>query len=240
MHPFELYLTLRARNPAPFAAYMQVGDSSILSISPERFLRVDPDGWVETCPIKGTRPRGREDEEDQRLAEDLQQSEKDRAENIMIVDLLRNDLSRVCLAGSVRAPSLCQLERHPTVHHLVSTVVGRLAGGQDAMTLFRAAFPGGSITGAPKIRAMQIIADLEQTARSVYCGAIGFFSLTGAMDTSVAIRTAIAEGGRLYFNAGGGITIDSDPEAEYQETLDKAQAFIRACTSPARREAATR
>jgi para-aminobenzoate synthetase component 1 len=239
-NPFELYLTLRMRNPAPFAAYMQVGESSILSISPERFLRADPDGWVETCPIKGTRPRGRNETEDRQLAEGLVASEKDRAENVMIVDLLRNDLSRVCRPGSVRVPALCELEQHPTVHHLVSTVVGRLASGQDAVTLFRAAFPGGSITGAPKIRAMEVISGIEPTARSVYCGAIGFFSLTGAMDTNVAIRTAIAEGGRLYFNAGGGITADSDPAAEYQETLDKAQAFIRACTVPARREAAAR
>ena len=145
----------------------------------------------------------------------------------MIVDLLRNDLSRVCRAGSIHVPALCALESHPTVHHLVSTVEGQLAAGEDALTLLAAAFPGGSITGAPKVRAMEIIAELEPTARSVYCGAIGYIDFSGAMDTSIAIRTAIAEDGRLYFNAGGGIVADSDPDAEYRETLDKAQAFVQ-------------
>jgi para-aminobenzoate synthetase component 1 len=158
----------------------------------------------------------------------------------MIVDLLRNDLSRVCQAGSIHVPALCALESHPTVHHLVSTVEGQLAGGEDALTLLAATFPGGSITGAPKVRAMEIIAELEPTARSVYCGAIGFIGFSGAMDTSIAIRTAIAEDGKLYFNAGGGIVADSDPDAEYQETFDKAQAFTRVLTEYVVPEASVR
>jgi len=238
--PFELYRMLRRRNPAPFAAYYQVDDAAVLSVSPERFLHVDPNGMVETSPIKGTRPRSTNPTTDAQLAEQLQASEKDRAENVMIVDLLRNDLSRVCRPGSIRVSSLCELESHPTVHHLVSTVVGRLAQNEDAMSLFRAAFPGGSITGAPKIRAMEIIAELEPAARSVYCGAIGYFSVTGAMDTSIAIRTAIAEGGRLYFGAGGGVVAESDPESEYQESLDKAQAFIRLLSRASRPTAGAR
>lgn len=238
--PFELYRMLRRRNPAPFAAYYQVDDAAVLSVSPERFLHVDPHGMVETSPIKGTRPRSTNPTTDAQLAEELQASEKDRAENVMIVDLLRNDLSRVCRPGSIRVSSLCDLESHPTVHHLVSTVVGRLAQNEDAMSLFRAAFPGGSITGAPKIRAMEIIAELEPAARSVYCGAIGYFSVTGTMDTSIAIRTAIAEGGRLYFGAGGGVVAESDPESEYQESLDKAQAFIRLLSRASRPKAGAR
>jgi para-aminobenzoate synthetase component 1 len=225
--PFELYTRLRNRNPAPFAAYFEVGGAAVLSVSPERFLRLGEGGRVETRPIKGTRPRGADPADDARLAQELRSSEKDRAENVMIVDLLRNDLSRVCRAGSIHVPTLCALESHPTVHHLVSTVEGQLGPGEDALSLLAATFPGGSITGAPKVRAMEIIAELEPTARSVYCGTIGYVGLNGTMDTSIAIRTAIAEDGRLYFNAGGGIVADSDPDAEYRETLDKAQAFIR-------------
>ncbi len=225
--PFDTYRELRANNPAPFGAFFQTGEAAVLSISPERFLSLDPrEGRVETRPIKGTRPRGSEPGIDERLAQELLVSEKDRAENVMIVDLLRNDLSRVCRAGTITVSELCSLERHPTVHHLVSTIIGRLTPGEDAFTLLRAAFPGGSITGAPKIRAMEIIAALEPTARHVYCGSIGYISLTGAMDTSIAIRTAVAARGRLYFSAGGGIVADSDPEAEYRETLDKAHAFL--------------
>jgi para-aminobenzoate synthetase component 1 len=225
--PFELYCRLRQRNPAPFAAYLDFGECVILSASPERFLRLDQERrLVETRPIKGTRPRGLGPMHDAALGRALAESEKDRAENVMIVDLLRNDLSRVCQPGTVRVPELFALEHHPTVHHLVSTVLGNLEPGADAVDLIRAAFPGGSITGAPKVRAMEIIAELEPTQRGVYCGSIGYISATGAMDTSIVIRTYLALRGQVYFQAGGGIVADSDPELEYRETLDKARGLI--------------
>jgi para-aminobenzoate synthetase component 1 len=224
--PFQLYRRLRRRNPAPFAAYLGFGGVTVLSASPERFLRLEPDGEVETRPIKGTRPRGLGPMHDAALGRALAESVKDRAENVMIVDLLRNDLSRVCRPGTVRVPELFALEQHPTVHHLVSTVVGELEPGADAVDLVRAAFPGGSITGAPKVRAMEIIAELEPTRRGVYCGSIGYLSATGAMDTSIVIRTFVLRNGELYFQAGGGIVADSDPELEYRETLDKAAGLI--------------
>jgi para-aminobenzoate synthetase component 1 len=224
--PWDLYQRLRLRNAAPFAAFMEVPGAAVLSASPERFLRVDVGGHVETRPIKGTRPRGLGPEHDAALGQALTESAKDQAENLMIVDLMRNDLSRVCAPGSVRVPELFALERYATVHHLVSTVVGDLAPGTDALDLLRAAFPGGSITGAPKVRAMEIIAELEPSARGVYCGSLGYWSLTGALDTSIAIRTAVATGGRVYFSAGGGIIADSVPEQEYRETLDKARGII--------------
>jgi para-aminobenzoate synthetase component I len=224
--PFEVYRRLRRRNPAPFAAYLGFDDVTVLSASPERFLRLDHDRRVETRPIKGTRPRGLVPMHDAALGRALAESEKDRAENLMIVDLLRNDLSRVCRPGTVRVPELFALEQHPTVHHLVSTVVGELEPAADPVDLVRAAFPGGSITGAPKVRAMEIIAELEPTRRGVYCGAIGYLSAGGAMDTSIVIRTFVARGGELYFQAGGGIVADSDPELEYRETLDKARGLI--------------
>jgi para-aminobenzoate synthetase component 1 len=224
--PFEVYRRLRRRNPAPFAAYLGFEDVTVLSASPERFLRLDHDRRVETRPIKGTRPRGLVPMHDAALGRALAESEKDRAENLMIVDLLRNDLSRVCRPGTVRVPELFALEQHPTVHHLVSTVVGELEPAGDAVDLVRAAFPGGSITGAPKVRAMEIIAELEPTRRGVYCGAIGYLSASGAMDTSIVIRTFVARGAELYFQAGGGIVADSDPELEYRETLDKARGLI--------------
>jgi len=224
--PWDFYRRLRARNPAPFGAYFECGDGTVLSASPERFLRVSVDGRVETRPIKGTRPRGVGPEHDGALGRALTESEKDRAENLMIVDLMRNDLSRVCVPGTVRVLELFALERYATVHHLVSTVVGMLAPGQDALDLLQASFPGGSITGAPKVRAMEIIAELEPSARGVYCGSIGYWSLTGALDTSIAIRTAVARRGRVYFSAGGGIVADSVPEQEYRETLDKARGLI--------------
>ncbi|HEY0777616.1 MAG TPA: aminodeoxychorismate synthase component I, partial [Gemmatirosa sp.] len=226
--PWAVYQRLRARNAAPFAAYVDFPEATILSASPERFLRVDPAGRVETRPIKGTRPRGDSPEHDAALGRALVESAKDRAENLMIVDLMRNDLSRACAPGTVRVPELFALEQYATVHHLVSTVIGELAPGADAFDLMRAAFPGGSITGAPKVRAMEIIAELEPSARGVYCGAIGYWSATGATDTSIAIRTAVARGGRLYFSAGGGIVADSDPEGEYGETLDKARGMVAA------------
>ena len=225
--PFELYRRLRQQNPAPFAAYLGFGELAVLSASPERFLRLDEDRRrIETRPIKGTRPRGLGPMHDAALGRALAESEKDRAENVMIVDLLRNDLSRVCRPGTVRVPELFALEHHPTVHHLVSTVVGEIEPGSGAVELIRAAFPGGSITGAPKVRAMEIIAELEPTQRGVYCGSIGFVSATGAMDTSIVIRTYLALNGQVYFQAGGGIVADSDPELEYRETLDKARGLI--------------
>ena len=226
--PWELYQRMRTRNAAPFAAYFECPGAAIVSASPERFLRVDVDGHVETRPIKGTRPRGVGPEHDGALGQALTESAKDRAENLMIVDLMRNDLSRVCAPGTVRVPELFTLERYATVHHLVSTVVGQLAPGSDAFDLVRATFPGGSITGAPKLRAMEIIAELEPSQRGVYCGSLGYWSVTGALDTSIAIRTAVAVGDRVYFSAGGGIVADSDPEQEYRETLDKARGMIDA------------
>jgi para-aminobenzoate synthetase component 1 len=223
---WTFYRRLRARSRAPFGAFFELPDAAILSTSPERFLRVDREGHVETRPIKGTRPRGVGPEHDAALGPSLIESEKDRAENLMIVDLMRNDLSRVCLPGTVRVPELFALERYATVHHLVSTIVGTLPPDRDAFDLLRHAFPGGSITGAPKIRAMEIIAECEPTVRGVYCGTIGYWSVTGASDTSIAIRTAVAADGRVTFSAGGGIVADSDPDREYRETLDKARAFI--------------
>jgi len=226
--PLDLYRRLRHRNPAPFSAYLDFGDLVVASSSPERFLRVHPGGRVETRPIKGTRPRGLSPEHDAALARALVESDKDRAENVMIVDLLRNDLSRVCRAGTVRVPELFAVEHYATVHHLVSTVVGELAPEHDAVDLLRVAFPGGSITGAPKVRAMQIIAELEPTQRAAYCGSIGYLSLSGALDTSIVIRTCLVLGRDVYVQVGGGIVADSDPEQEYRETLDKARGLIAA------------
>jgi len=225
---WEFYRRLRSRNAAPFAAFMESPDAVVVSASPERFLRVDAAGHVETRPIKGTRPRGVGPEHDAALGQALAESAKDRAENLMIVDLMRNDLSRVCAPHTVRVSELFSLERYATVHHLVSTVVGDLEPGRDALHLLRAAFPGGSITGAPKLRAMEIIAELEPSRRGVYCGSIGYWSLTGELDTNIAIRTAIVQGDRVYFSAGGGIVADSDPASEYEETLDKARGLIDA------------
>lgn len=225
--PFELYRRLRRTNPAPFSAWLDYDGVQVLSASPERFLLLE-DGRIETRPIKGTIGRGLGPMHDLALGRVLLESEKDRAENVMIVDLLRNDLSRVCAPGSVRVPALCALERHPTVHHLVSTVVGELAPGRDACDLLQATFPGGSITGAPKVRAMEIIAELEPTERGVYCGAIGWLGLDGSMDTSIVIRTFIVRDGMAHFQAGGGIVLDSQPEAEYRETVEKARGLLRA------------
>jgi para-aminobenzoate synthetase component 1 len=226
--PWTLYRRLRALNPAPFAAYFEAPGLAVMSASPERFIRVDASGEIETRPIKGTTPRGIGPEHDAHLGRALTESEKDRAENLMIVDLLRNDLSRVSRPGSVRVPELFALEHYSTVHHLVSTVVGQLSPGLDAIDLLRAAFPGGSITGAPKVRAMEIIAELEPSRRGVYCGAIGYIGCTGDADSSIVIRTYLARHGRVYFSAGGGIVADSEPEAEYRETLDKAKSLIAA------------
>ena len=224
-----LYERLRRVNPAPFAAYLAFDDVELLSASPERFLRLEPvTRTVETRPIKGTRPRGTGPMHDAALGLALAESEKDRAENVMIVDLLRNDLSRVCRPGTVRAPELFALEHHPTVHHLVSTVTGILDQDRTAADLLRATFPGGSITGAPKVRAMEIIAELEPTRRATYCGSIGYLGLDGALDTSIVIRSYLLRRGTAYFQAGGGIVADSDPASEYQETLDKALGLMEA------------
>ncbi|HXQ28378.1 MAG TPA: aminodeoxychorismate synthase component I [Gemmatimonadales bacterium] len=225
--PFEFYGRLRARNPAPFSAYLAFEDAVVASASPERFLRLE-DRRAEARPIKGTRPRGREYAADDALGAELATSVKDRAENAMIVDVVRNDLSRVCQPGSVWVPELFTVERYATVQHLVSTVVGELNDGCDVPDLLRAAFPSGSVTGAPKVRAMEIIAELEPTTRGVYCGAIGYWSLSGAFDASVAIRTCVLRAGRVFFHAGGGVTAQSDPTREYEETLDKARGIAAA------------
>ena len=228
---FDLYRRLRALNPAPFAAFLRCGDLAIASASPERFLRLR-DGQVETCPIKGTRPRGGSPAEDRALAAALLASEKDRAENVMIVDLLRNDLSRVCRDGSVAVPRLCALETFATVFHLVSTITGELRPGMTAVDLLAACLPGGSITGAPKIRAMEIIAELEPTRRGPYCGSIGYIGFDGSMDTSIVIRTYAIKDGTVTFQVGGGIVADSRPDDEYAETMAKARALIAALSPP--------
>ncbi len=225
--PLGLYARLRQRNPAPFAGYFDLGEAVLLSASPERFLRLEA-GEVETRPIKGTRPRGATPEEDRRQAEELLRSLKDRAENIMIIDLLRNDLGRVCQYGTVRVEAVCRLESYRYVHHLVSEVRGRLRPGLGAVDLLRAAFPGGSVTGAPKVRAMEIIAELEPTVRGPYCGSLGYLGFDGSMDTSILIRTFTLAGGWLQFPVGGGIVADSTPEGEYVETLHKARGLLLA------------
>jgi para-aminobenzoate synthetase component I len=228
--PFELYRHLRALNPAPFAAYLNFNDTIIASASPERFLKLTAD-YVESRPIKGTQPRGKTLAEDEALKNLLMQSQKDKAENVMIVDLLRNDLSRVCADGSVCVPQLCGLESFATVHHLVSVVTGKLLKNMTAIDLLRATFPGGSITGAPKIRAMEIIAAIEPTARGPYCGSIGYIGFNGDMDSSIVIRTFALKNNKISFQAGGAIVLDSDPQAEYEETLTKARALRQALSA---------
>lgn len=233
--PWELYRRLRTGDPSLFSAYLDLGvgplsgrPRGLLSASPEPFLSVDADGLVKTDPIKGTRPRGRTRDEDRTLARELLDSAKDRAENVMIVDVLRNDLGRVCRPGSVRVPRLCRLERTATVQHLVSTVTGVLAQGNDAFDLLAASFPGGSITGAPKIRAMEILEELEPVRRGPYTGALGWIGPDGAMQTSILIRTFVADGRRLTLHVGGGITYRSDPAAEWDETVAKARGPLNA------------
>jgi para-aminobenzoate synthetase component 1 len=225
--PLTLYAQLRAANPAPFGALIVGSEQLVASTSPEGFLRLDK-GEVETRPIKGTRPRSVDAREDRRLSDALLRSEKDRAENIMIVDLMRNDLSRVCSAGTVTVPVLCGLESYASVHHLVSVVQGRLKPGRDALDLIAACFPGGSITGAPKIRAMEIIHELEPEARGVYCGSIVHFGYDGSLRSNIAIRTLTVENGIASVHAGGGITLLSDAEDEYAETLVKAERLLAA------------
>ncbi len=225
--PYQLYKRLRKINPAPFANYFNFDGVSIVGASPERFLKVKGD-YVETRPIKGTRPRGKTAEEDKALAEGLMVSVKDRAENMMIVDLERNDIGRVCRYGTVKVTEMAILETYPTVFHLTSTVVGQLNEGKNRIDLLKATFPGGSITGAPKVRAIEIIDELEPTRRSVYTGSLGYMSFGGDMDLDIVIRTIIVKGGRAYFQVGGAIVYDSQPEAEYIETLDKGRALIQA------------
>jgi len=219
------YLRLRGRNPAPFAGYFDLGPYQLLSASPERFVRLSG-RLVEARPIKGTRRRTSLPEADLFAGDDLRASEKDRAENVMIVDLLRNDLSRVCRADSVQVTQLCGLETYQFVQHLVSVVRGELATGHSAIDLIRAAFPGGSITGAPKFRAMEIIAELEPTARGPYCGSLGYLSWDGQLDLSILIRTVVAGRGWWQFPVGGGITAQSDPQLEYEETWHKAHGLV--------------
>ena len=231
--PWGIYLRLRRRNPAPYAAYLNPGGFQVVSSSPECFLTLDPvTRLVETRPIKGTRPRGADPAEDQRLASELVHSEKDLAENVMIVDLERNDLGRVCEFGSVAVPELACVESYPTVHHLVSTVTGILRRECDPVDLLMACFPGGSITGAPKIRAMEIIDEIEPVRRGVYTGSIGCLGFDGSVNLNIAIRTAVIKDGACHFHVGGGIVADSDPEMEYQETLDKGRAFFEVLGCP--------
>ncbi len=223
---WDAYLKLRELNPAPFASYMKLPDCAVLSSSPERFLKLN-NGLVETKPIKGTRRRSVFAYEDTALAQELLESEKDRAENLMIVDLLRNDLGKCCVAGSISVPKLYALESYATVHHLVSTVTGCLDEASHALDLLRACFPGGSITGAPKLRSMEIIEELEPHRRNVYCGSVGYIGFDGNMDTNIAIRSMIHYEDRLYCWAGGGIVYDSKMKAEYQECFDKASALLK-------------
>lgn len=231
LDPFSLYRTLRRINPAPYAAYLTIAGNAVLSASPERFLTLDSAGNVESKPVKGTIARASDPIEDERAAATLRASAKDRAENVMIVDLLRNDLARVCEIGSVRATALFEIERYATVFQLVSTVRGKLRPGEDALTLLRAAFPGGSMTGAPKVRTMELIDALEGRARGAYSGAIGWIGDDGAADLSIAIRTIVAAGGILSIGCGGGVVAESTPRGEFDEMLLKATPALRAITA---------
>ncbi|WP_257325693.1 aminodeoxychorismate synthase component I [Pseudoalteromonas rhizosphaerae] len=223
--PWHAYCTLREANKAPFSSFINHLDGAILSISPERFIAIN-DNQVETKPIKGTLPRCLDKKEDALQATRLQNSAKDRAENVMIVDLLRNDLGKVAKPGTVQVPSLFAIESFPAVHHLVSTVTAQLADDKTAVDQLYAAFPGGSITGAPKIRAMEIIEELEPHRRSIYCGSIGYLSACGNMDTSITIRTLVCHKQHIYCWAGGGIVADSQVDLEYQETYDKVNKIL--------------
>ncbi len=226
--PWALYRRLRELNPAPFASYVELPEVAIVGSSPERFLRVTRDGRVESRPIKGTAPRSEDPVEDQALRRQLQGSEKDRAENVMIVDLVRNDLGRACRTGSVAVPELLAIEPYATVFQLVSTVVGRLDDGKDALDAVRASFPPGSMTGAPKISAMRILDALEPVRRTVYSGALGYLDVWGGLDLSVVIRTLVVRDGRIHMHGGGAVVSDSEPEAEYREAIDKVRALLAA------------
>lgn len=240
---WRLFRELRRENPAPFAAWLDLPEGAIASSSPERFVRLGPDRVAESRPIKGTRGRGKNEREDERIARELARSEKDRAENAMIVDLVRNDLGKVCRYGSVGVPELYAVERYPTVHQLVSTVRGELAAERDAIDLLSACFPPGSMTGAPKIEAMTILEELEPVERGVYSGALGFIDAAGTMDTSVVIRAAVVAGDRVSVGVGGAVVADSDPAAEHAEACLKARAVAAAIRAvapdPAPRPAAS-
>lgn len=223
--PWQAYRALRAACPTPYSGYISLDNGAIVSLSPERFLRVT-EGTVDTRPIKGTRPRRLDPDADRSEARALLNSDKDRAENLMIVDLLRNDLSRSCRTGSVRVPELFALESYPNVHHLVSCVSGQLADNKDALDLLAGSFPGGSITGAPKIRAMQVIDELEPSQRSIYCGSLLYLDVRGEMDSSITIRTLLIQDEQAFCWGGGGIVADSNWQAEYQETLDKVKVLM--------------
>jgi para-aminobenzoate synthetase component 1 len=225
--PIELYSKLRDINPAPFSAYMDFNDYQILSSSPERFIELRGDK-LETRPIKGTRPRGKNEKEDNILENELKTSGKDKAELLMIVDLERNDFSKVAKTGSVKVPELFVIEKYPTVFHLVSTVICEVDNKFDSLDCITSSFPGGSITGAPKIRAMEIIDELEPTQRNIYTGSIGYIDFNGNMDLNIVIRTMVVKNKKVYFQVGGGIVWDSDANDEYQESLDKAEALINA------------
>ena len=225
--PWKLYIKLRESNPGAFSAYISTPDVTILSSSPELFLALN-DSDIKTRPIKGTKPRGIDSDEDQKLANELKNSIKDQAENLMIVDLMRNDLGKVSTIGSVKVTELFELEKHPTVWHLVSTINSKLSPRYGAVDLLRQCFPGGSITGAPKIRAMEIIEEIEPDRRGVYCGSIGYIGFNGNMSTNIAIRTMTLEDNMIVFHSGGGIVSDSDPMSEYDETIDKARGLLNA------------
>ena len=229
-NPWAAYRQLRLVSPTPFSAYMETPEGALLSLSPERFLKVD-NCKVETKPIKGTRPRGKTDAEDQQLIEELAASPKDRSENVMIVDLLRNDISKHCLPFSVKVPSLFAIETYSNVHHLVTTVTGELESSEQMLPLLKGAFPGGSITGAPKLRAMEIIEELEPHRRNGFTGSIGYISSNGRMDTNICIRTLVTnakgdDGGHIYCWAGGGLIADSECDSEYQETFVKVDNLL--------------
>jgi aminodeoxychorismate synthase component I len=224
--PFEFFRWQRSANPAPYAAFLRYGDLAVASSSPERFLTVDADGWAECRPIKGTAPRDLDPAQDQLAAKALAEDDKTRAENLMIVDLIRNDLGRVSVPGTVTVPQLMQVESYRTVHQLVTTVRGRLRDGVTAVDAVRACFPPGSMTGAPKIRTMEIIDELESSARGVYSGALGYLGVDGRADLSVVIRTAVLTPDETVVGAGGAIVLDSDPVAEYEEMVLKAQAAV--------------
>lgn len=225
--PWNAYRLLRKHSPAPYGAYLRLGDIAVLSSSPERFLQILSDGTVESQPIKGTRPRGATQAEDLVLRKDLATNEKDRAENLMIVDLVRNDLGRHAVVGSVEVPAIFQVETYATVHQLVSTIRARLRPDVSPVHCVQSAFPGGSMTGAPKIRTMEIIDELEEGPRGVYSGVLGYFSMTGHIDLSIVIRTLVVRQGEVSFGVGGAIIDPSEPGAEFDETVVKATAMLR-------------
>lgn len=232
LDPLMVYLDLREINPAPYAAFIRVGNQTLVCSSPEQFLRVSPSGLISSKPIKGTRPRSSNLEQDQYFAQELQKNEKERAENLMIVDLMRNDIGRVSAPDSVKVSKLFEVESYATVHQLVSTVEGQLLDGKSAVDALAAAFPGGSMTGAPKLRAMEIISQLEQGPRGVYSGAVGFIGFNGAAEFGMVIRTIVFDANLAYIGVGGGITSDSDPAAELEETKLKAKALLRVLNAP--------